>query len=200
MVKERLGPNSAFYKELDKSREKRSRCGCVTLVVAFVLLLLATETALFLSVKAIKSKPSTGNISGALSTLREGQNVSKLDLEGGAFEAVISQGLLCQKLQDASGFKGVSCQITEENLELSGKMGILPSNTKVMLVPRVEKEKLVFDVTGVYIGKLKIPNLSGRIGEKTLKAVYAAAPDLQNANVESVELQEGVMMITARKP
>ena len=196
----KIDPNSAFYRELDQSKNKGSRCGCVSLVILFAILLFGIETALFLGARAIKARPSTSeNLSSSVS-LQEGQDASKFDLEGGVFQVVVSQGVLCARLKEKAGLKDVSCSISEEGIEISGKIGVLPQNTRAVLAGKIEKEKLAIELESLYIGKLKIPslltkNLSGQV----MKVISNSAPDLDKANIQKVETREGVLIIEARK-
>lgn len=198
-LKKSLDPEKVFYNELDQSKTKGGRCGCVSLIVLFAILLIGLEAALFLALKAIKAKPiASGNLSSS-ATLREGQDVSKQNLENGRFQVAVSQGVLCARLKVEPGLQDVSCSISEQGIEISGKIGVLPQNTRVVLTPKVEEEKLVIELRSVHIGSFRVPNLTKGLSGQVTRVILNGAPDLDKASIDKVEAGEGVLIIEATK-
>lgn len=193
----KLDPQVEFYKELDSSKNKKGYCNCLSFAIFFALILILVESVLFLFIGGLRSRPSNpeASVSSGNSAV-----FSKVDLGGGNFEVVISEGVLCSKMSEQKGFKDLKCLISTEGIEISGKLGSLfPSNSKVVLMPFVEKERLKFEVRQLKIGKISCPKkYANPIAFKLGDLILADLPDLNNASVESVEATEGLITIQAK--
>lgn len=194
-------PQKDFYKELDLSKQRKGSCNCLSISIIFILIFILVEGMVFYLFEGVRVDPSTSGASVAVSG--SSSNISTMDLSDGQIRVVVSQGVLCSKLvsQNSNLFKDISCQITPDGIEITGKLGtLIPSNATAIIVPKVEKEKLNFEMTKLLIGNINAPKfLAKSLGDMITKLVYDQAPELNKASIKTAELQDGVMIITASR-
>ncbi|MDH4358412.1 MAG: hypothetical protein OEV37_00475 [Candidatus Berkelbacteria bacterium] len=194
----RLDPNLEFYRELDSSHRKKSFCSCTTLGIFFLVVLIILELSLFLLARGFRSSP---NLDQPALAPDLPQQLSTVELEDGYFRLVISEGSLCSSLAQVKGFRNLSCQISDEGLVVAGKFGfVFPSNSRLVLNPRIDKGRLAFDLASFSIGKISLPSgwalgLSMAVEE----AIYKNAPDLDKAEVEEIEVTDGIVAVKMKK-
>ncbi len=196
------GENQEFYSTLDDSAQKRgkkSSCSCLALGIFFFVILVILEMGLFFIARGFKSDEKNSN--SIVPTGELEMKGSGIDLGDNRFELNISQGILCNAVKQITNIKDLSCAISADGIELSGKISsYLPSNAKVILVPTQKDGKVVFKVKRLSVGSVPVPTfLAKSIGNSMGLALYSTFPDLENAQVDKVELQEAVMTITAKK-
>lgn len=193
----RLDPNLEFYRELDRTHRKKSFCSCSTLGIFFLAVLIILELSLFLLARGFKSSP---NLDQPALAPDLPQQLSTVELEDGYFRLVISEGSLCSSLAQVKGFKNLSCQISDEGLVVAGKFGfVFPPNSRLVLNPRIDKGRLAFDLTSFSIGKISLPSgWASGLSVAAEEAIYKSAPDLDKAEVEEVEVTDGLVMIRAK--
>jgi len=190
-----------FYKDLDRSSVKKSYCSCLSFAVLFIFALVLIEVVLFWSAKSLRSNPVTPDMIKGIKLTQGTDSFSKNQVNDKETTVSISQGTLCAKIVEANKGREISCVITPDGIELSGKFSSLGfQNTKVVIVPYVEKEQLKFRVSDARVGNFKVPDVIGTGAAGLLnKTIKNNLPDLKDASVKSVELQDGVMIIGLKK-
>lgn len=191
--------NERFYKDLDAAKEKGGGCNCATFAILFAVIFILAEGAIFYFFKAVKTRPVD------LSASRGGEQVvsgvSKIDLGQNQSQIAITQGGLCQKIieLERDKIRDLSCAINPDGIEFSGKLStFLPANSKVILAPRVENNTLKFEVSKLLIGQVNAPkSLAGSLTDSINGSLPKIYPELDKVSVQSVELQDGVVLILA---
>jgi len=193
-----LDPNREFYRELDSSRQKKRHCSCLSVSIFFFIVLILLEFSLFLLARGLKSSPK---IDLPALTPSSPQSLSTVELENGYFRLVISEGSLCSTLTQSKGYKNLSCQISDEAITIAGKFGFFfPSNSRVVLYPRANKGKLEFDLKSFSIGKIAFPSSwASPLPKAVEQAVYKSVPELDKAEVEEIEITDGIVAVKAKR-
>jgi hypothetical protein len=189
-----------FYKDLDEFKKKRGCCSCLSLAVLFIIVLFLVEGTLFYLGRNLKAKP----IIGTATKINQPAEVSfsKVDLNNQEFQVVISEGVLCSRMVKFKGLQnGLSCSINYDGIKIEGKLSALSfSNSAVVLRPKVVDNKLEFEVVEAMIGKVRVPRfLVSQAGNIVLQILKQDIPDLEYAKIKSVELQEGIVVISAER-
>lgn len=196
------GEDQEFYSTLDDSakvRGKKSSCSCLALGIFFVVILILLELGLYFVARGFRADEKNSN--SIVPTGEIEMKGSGIDLGDNRFALSVSQGILCNSLGQVREIKDLNCAITEEGIELSGKISsYLPSNAKVVLIPTQKEGRVEFRVKRLSVGVVRVPSfLAKSIGSSMGLALYSTFPDLEKAEVLKVELQEAVMTITAKK-
>jgi|GEM_PF-6801392 len=189
-----------FYKDLDEFKEGGGCCSCLNFAVLFIIALLLVEGVLFYLGRNFKAKP----IVGTATKINQPAEVSfsKVELNNQEFQVVISEGVLCSRVAKLKGLQnGLSCSINYDGIEIEGKLSALSfSNSAVVLRPRVTDNKLEFEVVKVTIGRVRAPRfMVSHAGDIVLQALRQDVPDLKDAKIKSVELKEGIVVISAER-
>lgn len=182
-----------FYKDLDLYKRKPGRCSCLSLAVFFVVLVAIFEFGLFSFFKNIKFSQSSDKINTPSLEVAElqGQQIAE-----GISKIYLSQGTLCSQLiKSRSGLQ--TCQITDEGIEIGGKISyLLPSNSTVLLLPTVEGGDLHFVVVKAQIGKVSMPKvLATGLGNIVEKSVKTSLSISQNVEFTSAISSQGLLTI-----
>ena len=185
--------SGGFYKDLDAAREKSGSCNCVTFVILFALIFILIEIIVFSFFKNLKSPPNFEGSSN--SSVQITNNFSKVDLGEGNAQLSLSQGQLCSAMP-----QNLNCLISKDGIVISGKVSLfLPQNASVFIMPKVKDEKVSFEISKCTIGKLNAPKFfSYSIAQALNKSLSKQIPELENSKVQDVELEEGVMLISAK--
>lgn len=189
-----------FYKDLDEFKKKRGCCSCLNLAILFIIMFLLVEGTLFYLGRNLKAKP----IAGTATKINQPSEISfsKVDLNNQEFQVVISEGILCSRLVKFKESQDeLSCSISPDGIEIGGKLSTLSfANSTVRLFPKVVDNKLKFEVVEATIGKMRAPRLLvSQAGNIVLQILEQDIPDLKDAQIKSVGLQDGIAIIRAEK-
>ena len=191
--------DNSFYRDLDRAKDRGGSCNCVTLAVAFVIVLFVVEGAIFYFFKGIRVKPGIQKNQTTLDTIG---GTSKIDLGNNQSQVTITQGGLCGELVKNKFAKSgeVACVISPDGVEISGKINLIaPENSSVLLVPKVESDRLKLEVSKFSVGKVSFPKSMGeKMSASATSALLKAFPELDKVTVQEVELQDGVMIIKTK--
>lgn len=183
--------NNDFYRDLDRYKGRAGYCNCTTLAIFFIVLVIILEFFVFSFVRGLRFNPKSPDIKIPTGV---GTQLQKSPISESRDSVYISQGQLC--LIISKNKKGdYVCSISEEGIEISGKIGyLLPSNSSILLFPTVSSGNLDFSVKRVAVGKVGVPSsLSLGIGALVEKSIKG---ELQNqVEFQAVELSEGVMKL-----
>ena len=188
-----------FYGELDKAWLKNKHFRPPAVLVIFILALVATELVIFLFAYGIKSPSSS---SGATGVSEVPLKFSSVGLDANRIQISLPEGILCSKLQSVEGFDNLHCLISPDGVELTGSFGIFfPSNSKAVLMPRASENKLVWEVREFKVGKITFASKYANKMSGNLNGLLSSdIPEFSSARVESVEVGEGYVLITAIRP
>lgn len=186
-----------FYKELDRYKKRGGYCTCSSLAIFFVLFIIFLEFFIFSFLKNIRFDPKQADFrapSGATTQIHSSVG------DSGSGSAYISQGLLCSMIVEQKK-NDIICSITEDGIEISGKIGyLLPSNSSVTMYPVITSGKLDFEVKKMAIGKIGVsPSLSMGLGGLLSKALTQKIESGQKIEFESAEVSEGLLTLVFRK-
>lgn len=197
MMKKTLKPRE-FYKALDESKQSARSCGCATLVICFLIILIVTEGTVFFVGRKLKSASPVSELTKP--NINVSYNFSKMD-SGESFELVIQEGVLCSKLAGVLKRDNISCRISSDGIFVSGKVNFaVPSNLTGQFTPEVKDGRLRFNLEKVTVGTLKAPDfLATGLSGALSNAVKSGYGELDSLSVESVYLQDGIMTVKAKK-
>jgi len=189
--------DSNFYKELDRYKKKGGSCNCASLTIFFVIFIFLLEFFVFSFLKNIRFDPKQVDIrmpSGAATQVQPSVGAD------GSGSVYISQGILCSMLVEQKK-NDMICSITEDGIEISGKIGyLLPSNSNVTVYPVVSSGKLDFEVKKMAIGKIGVsPSLSMGLGGLLSKILTQKIESGQKVEFEKAEVSEGLLTLIFRK-
>jgi len=182
-----------FYGELDAAKAKPGACNCMTLSVFFVVVFVVLEFGVSGFFKNLRSAPKLENASN--SSGQAVSNFSKMDLGGGSFQLSISQGQLCSAMP-----VDLNCQISPDGIILSGKISsFLPRNASVVIRPKVLNDRVNFEIVKCAVGGVNMPKFfSSGMTRALNNALAKEVPALNQAIVQNVETQDGVMLISTK--
>lgn len=180
-----------FYSELDNYKRRGGYCNCTTLAVFFVVLIVVLEIFVFSFARGVKYNPKSSDVKIPVGLGTELQSTKVTETEE---QVYVPQGVLCSII---SKYKksDLSCLISEEGVEIDGKIGyLLPSNANILLFPQVSNGDLEFVVKRVAIGKVGVPGiLSAGIGGIISEAVKGELKG--KVEFKRVLLSEAVMTL-----
>lgn len=196
MKKKKLRPGE-FYKDLDEAKQSAG-CGCASLAVAFVLLFVVLEAALFVTGSKLHSNEMTSQVTKP--NIVSDQNFSKIE-SGETVDVVVPEAVFCAKLAAVRSNGGLGCKISAEGIFLSGKANFLSwSNMTFQFMPKISDGKLTFELLSVKIGEISAPRvLAVGLSRSVQKAISDNYGDLDSGKLISVYLQDGIMMLQAQK-
>jgi len=191
--------DNSFYRDLDRAKDKGGSCNCVTLAVVFIIILILVEGGIFYFFKGIRVKPAAKQNQTTFGTIG---GTSKVDLGNNQSQITITQSGLCEELVKNKFAKSgeVACVISPDGVEISGKISLIaPENSSVLLVPKVESDRLKLEVSKFSIGKVSFPkSLGEKMSASATSALLKAFPELDKVTVQEVELQDGVMILKTK--
>lgn len=188
---------SDFYKELDQYKKRGGYCNCASLAVFFIIFIIIIEFFVFSFSRNIRFDPKRTSIkmpSGATTQIQSSV------AEDGVGRIYVSQGLLCSMLLKEKD-SDIACNITEDGIEISGKIGyLLPSNSSATMYPVVSSGKLDFEVRRLAIGKVGVsPSLSMGIGNLLSRVLTKEIESDGPIEFEKAEVSEGLLSLVFRK-
>lgn len=190
-----MAKSEGFYKELDRSKDRKGSCSCLSLGIIFFILLLVLEISLFLVAKNFKHNPKQ-DADFSAPALSEGK-ISSIDLAEGALRVTISQGQLCQAIIDSGiNVSDLACQINDDGVKISGKVSaFLPSNTSLTLIPTAKDGKIALEIKKVEVGTIDIsPSLFSLFVGKIENQINSNEA-VKNMKITKCELGEGMMVV-----
>jgi len=194
-----MSKKDAFYQDLDKSKDKKGWCSCVSLVVAFIVLLAGAEIFLFLTAKNFKYNPKE-DVSFSLPSSFE-SSVKPIELDNQAVRLTISQGQLCKMIIDGGvNSSGLECAIDEEAVKITGKLSaFLPSNTSVSVLPKAQNGKIVLEVKKVEVGMIDISVSLFKLFIGKIENLINSNEAVKSINVQTCQLGEGMIVVEGTK-
>lgn len=194
-----MGKNNGFYKDLDKSKDKKGSCSCITLAVAFFVVLCIVELFLFLTAKNFRYNPRQGE-SFSLPTSFE-SNISPVDLGNGTVRLAISQGQFCKMIVESGvNHSGLECAISKESVKVSGKISsFLPSNTSISIIPRAKNDKIELELKSVEVGTVDISPSLFKVFTGKIENLINSNEAIKSIKVKSCQLEEGMVVIEGTK-
>ncbi|OPZ23449.1 MAG: hypothetical protein BWZ03_00510 [bacterium ADurb.BinA186] len=186
-----------FYKELDSYKNRRSGCGCSSLLIFFIGLTIIGEILLFTFFDQIRYNPKVERVELPKGEVSRPQVVKLSQVES---EIIVPQGMLNLALQEALS-KDLSSQINEEGIEISGKIGyLLPSNATVTLYPEVEGGDLNFKIISVKIGEISVSKaLAFNVSALVERALENKIGKMEDYHLEAAVLSEAIMRLIYRQ-
>lgn len=186
-----------FYKDLDLYKDRKISCGCTSIAIFFILLIIVGEFLVFSFFDDIRFNPkiqTTRNPVGEISSLQT------IGLSQSEREIVVPQGLLNLAISEALS-RDLSTIITQEGIEISGKIGyLLPSNATVKLYPEVVDGDLAFKVVSVKIGHVGVAkSLAFNVSPQVKRALNKKINRPENYHLEAAILSEAVMRLVYRE-
>lgn len=195
-----------FYQELDRKSRRHSCCSCKTMVVFFTILLIFFSILTIYFYKQIKKVNISFNKISP-SSVSENSFIQKLAIDpqknSSFFISVTSEELTTVSSKGVKTFafemKDIQVEIGLENILSFGKMTKpLKSDMKIQTLPKVQNDKVYFEVIKISAGKLTLPGLLSSEIEKGLnKLMNENFQSLyENYKVENIKLQENQMIIS----
>ncbi len=194
-----MAKTEGFYRELDKSKDRKGSCNCLSLAIIFFILLFAIELVLFLVSRNFKFNPKqVGDYS--VPVLSEGK-ISPVDLGNNMVRITISQGQLCKIIQESGvNVKDLACQINDEAVHFSGKISsFLPSNTTISIIPTAQNGKIALEVKEVEVGTIDLSPSLFTLFIGKIEGQINSNEAIKNIKVTKCELSEGMMVIEGTK-
>ena len=187
----------SFYDEMDRHNrtDKEKTLSFWELIAFFIILIVICEGVVFGIGKAIRSNPqNTLAVPGALS---QGLNLVSTSDSNGESQTSISQGALCSEIVKKIG-RQVTCAIDTDGIVISGKVSaLLPQNASVYIMPKVENNKLKFDLTKVTVGSIGVAKFIGSPISSAIDSVVGANLP-PNTLVNRIDLEPAVMIIVSK--
>jgi len=186
-----------FYKDLDLYKDRKIGCGCTSIAVFFILLIIVGEFLVFSFFDDIRFNPKTQVMRNPVGEI---SNLQTISLSRSEREIVVPQGLLNLALSEALS-KDLNTIITQEGIEISGKIGyLLPSNATVTLYPEVVDGDLGFRVISVKIGQINVAKaMAFNVSALVKRALNKKIDIPENYRLEAAILSEAVMRLVYRE-
>lgn len=185
-----------FYRDLDLYKRRGGYCGCASIAIFFIAVVVLAEIFVFSFSKNIKFSKTKEDVSLPTGVSTQ---LNRSDTESGSKQVFISQGVLCGLLTEV-GRNGLDCTVSEEGVEIGGKIGyFLPSNSSILLFPAVNSGELGFEVKKTAIGKINVPSfISGSIAKVLAEVVVSRISEGKGVEFESATVSDGLMAVVYR--
>lgn len=185
----------SFYAEMDrkKRKNKEKTLSFWELILFFIVLIAVCEGVVFGIGRSIRSNPDDSFAVKGMTS--QGLNLISTSPSGtGESQTSISQGALCSKIVENIK-RPVSCAINIDGIVISGKVSeLLPQNTSVYVAPKVENDKIKFDLTKVTLGSFNIAKFVGYPISQALSSVVNASLPVSGV-VTRIDLEPAVMIL-----
>lgn len=191
-----MSQETEFYKEFDKShkQKKEKTLSAWSLTVFFIILIAIAEGIIFYLGSSLR-----GNIDEGLTVGKKIEDNFNLVAQPTSGEApiYIPEGVLCAQV--AKSAKEVKCSITQDFVQLSGKIsGLLPQNASAFFVVNNENNKGALKLDEVKIGKISTFKFLGSpLNNVINKAVQASIGS--EFRIREIDLEDSLMVLMIDK-